>query len=52
MRQHIVRIQVRPSVVVVFFAWFCASVAMAPKIEVGLDQEISMPGMCRHNCNE
>lgn len=35
--------RVRPVVVVVFFAWLCSSVAVIPKIEVGLDQEISMP---------
>ncbi len=29
---------VRPSVVVVFFGWLCASIAMVPKIDVGLDQ--------------
>ena len=34
---------VRPAVVVLFFGWFCASLAVAPHIEVGLDQEISMP---------
>ncbi len=34
---------VRPLVVVIFFGWFCASLAVAPQIEVGLDQEISMP---------
>lgn len=34
---------VRASVVVVFFGWLCSSIAVIPKIEVGLDQEISMP---------
>ncbi len=34
---------VRPAVVVIFFGWFCASLAVAPRVEVGLDQEISMP---------
>lgn len=34
---------VRPLVMIIFFGWFCSSVAVTPKIEVGLDQEISMP---------
>jgi hypothetical protein len=34
---------VRATVIVLFFGWACASVAMVPKIEIGLDQEISMP---------
>ena len=34
---------VRASVVVIFFGWLCSSLAVIPKIEVGLDQEISMP---------
>ena len=34
---------VRPVVVVGFFGWFCASLAVAPRLYVGLDQEISMP---------
>ena len=33
----------RAVVFVVFFGWLCASIAVAPKIEVGLDQELSMP---------
>lgn len=33
----------RAITVVVFFGWVCASVAVSPKIEVGLDQELSMP---------
>ena len=33
----------RAVVVVVFFGWLCASIAVAPKIEVGLDQELSVP---------
>ena len=28
---------------VVFVGWFCASAAMAPRIEIGLDQSLSMP---------
>ena len=35
---------VRAIVVVVFFGWLCASIAVAPQIDVGLDQELSMPG--------
>ncbi|XP_050702417.1 NPC intracellular cholesterol transporter 1-like isoform X2 [Eriocheir sinensis] len=34
---------VRPAVVVVFAAWLCSSVAVLPKITVGLDQQLSMP---------
>lgn len=34
---------VRPAVMVIFYGWFCFSLACTPKIEVGLDQEISMP---------
>lgn len=34
---------IRPLVVIVFFGWFCSSLAVTPSIEVGLDQEISMP---------
>lgn len=34
---------VRATVMVVFFGWFCSSVAVAPHIDVGLDQELSMP---------
>ena len=34
---------VRPLVVVVFFGWFCSSMAVMPSVEVGLDQEITMP---------
>ncbi|XP_046396992.1 NPC intracellular cholesterol transporter 1 isoform X2 [Ischnura elegans] len=34
---------VRAGVMVVFFGWLCASLAVLPKIEVGLDQELSMP---------
>ncbi|XP_026319568.1 NPC intracellular cholesterol transporter 1, partial [Hyposmocoma kahamanoa] len=35
--------EVRASVMIIFFAWLCSSVAVAPHIEVGLDQELSMP---------
>lgn len=34
---------VRPMVMVVFFGWLCMSIAVAPHIDVGLDQELSMP---------
>ena len=34
---------VRPSVIVVFLAYFCSSMSVAPDLYVGLDQEISMP---------
>ena len=34
---------VRVIVSIVFFGWLCASIAVAPKTEVGLDQELSMP---------
>ena len=33
----------RAIVVVVFFGWLCTSIALAPRIDVGLDQELSMP---------
>ncbi|ESP03417.1 hypothetical protein LOTGIDRAFT_199271 [Lottia gigantea] len=34
---------VRPIVMVVFVGYFCTSVAMIPRLEVGLDQKLSMP---------
>ncbi|KAK3917399.1 NPC intracellular cholesterol transporter 1 [Frankliniella fusca] len=34
---------VRPLVVVVFFGWLCSSLAVIPHIDVGLDQEQSVP---------
>ncbi|XP_031351327.1 NPC intracellular cholesterol transporter 1 isoform X1 [Photinus pyralis] len=34
---------VRVIVVIVFFGWLCSSIAVLPHIEVGLDQELSMP---------
>ncbi|PSN32731.1 hypothetical protein C0J52_20415 [Blattella germanica] len=37
---HIV---VRGGVVIVFFLWLCSSIAVFPHVEVGLDQELSMP---------
>ena len=30
-------------VVVAFFGWLCLSISVAPKIEIGLDQQLSMP---------
>ena len=33
----------RAAVVVVFVGWLCTSIAVAPRIEVGLDQDLSMP---------
>lgn len=35
--------KVRITVMLVFFAWLCASISVAPHIDVGLDQELSMP---------
>ncbi|XP_068081512.1 NPC intracellular cholesterol transporter 1 homolog 1b isoform X2 [Anabrus simplex] len=34
---------VRLGVVVVFLGWLCSSIAMIPHIEVGLEQQLSMP---------
>lgn len=34
---------VRPIVMVLFVGWFCTSAALAPRIEIGLDQKLSMP---------
>lgn len=34
---------VRAAVMVIFFGFACSSIAVVPKIEIGLDQEISMP---------
>lgn len=34
---------VRAVVIVVFIFWLCASVAMVPHIEIGLEEELSMP---------
>lgn len=34
---------VRVMVMVVFYAWLCSSIAVSPHIDVGLDQELSMP---------
>lgn len=34
---------VRPIIIVTFAAWLCSSIAVLPKIDIGLDQELSMP---------
>lgn len=34
---------VRAGVMVVFFGWLCTSIAVLPSIDIGLDQELSMP---------
>ncbi|XP_011704595.1 PREDICTED: Niemann-Pick C1 protein isoform X2 [Wasmannia auropunctata] len=34
---------VRTVVMIVFFGWLCSSIAVIPHIEIGLDQELSMP---------
>lgn len=34
---------VRPIVIVVFAGWLCTSLAVLPKLDIGLDQELSMP---------
>ncbi|XP_070506187.1 NPC intracellular cholesterol transporter 1 homolog 1b-like [Chironomus tepperi] len=34
---------IRISVMLIFFAWLCSSIYVIPKIEIGLDQELSMP---------
>ena len=34
---------IRPTVIIAFFAWLCFSLSIVNKIEVGLDQEVSMP---------
>lgn len=34
---------VRATMIVLFFGWLCSSIAVLPHIEVGLDQELSMP---------
>ncbi|XP_076291600.1 Niemann-Pick type C-1a isoform X2 [Lasioglossum baleicum] len=34
---------VRALVMLVFFGWLCSSIAVVPHIEIGLDQELSMP---------
>lgn len=34
---------VRVIVMIIFFGWLCSSIAIAPHIEIGLNQELSMP---------
>ncbi|XP_043798888.1 NPC intracellular cholesterol transporter 1 isoform X6 [Apis laboriosa] len=34
---------VRAFVMIIFFGWICSSIAVVPHIEIGLDQELSMP---------
>ncbi|XP_025834125.1 NPC intracellular cholesterol transporter 1 isoform X2 [Agrilus planipennis] len=34
---------VRAMVMIVFFGWLCSSIAVLPHVEIGLDQELSMP---------
>lgn len=34
---------IRAFVMLVFFGWLCSSIAVVPHIEIGLDQELSMP---------
>lgn len=34
---------VRAAVMVIFFGWLCASISVIPHVEIGLDQELSMP---------
>lgn len=34
---------VRCAVMIFFFGWLCSSIAVVPHIEIGLDQELSMP---------
>ncbi|XP_017762316.1 PREDICTED: Niemann-Pick C1 protein isoform X5 [Eufriesea mexicana] len=34
---------VRAFVMLIFFGWICSSIAVVPHIEIGLDQELSMP---------
>ncbi|XP_066902030.1 NPC intracellular cholesterol transporter 1 homolog 1b isoform X2 [Halyomorpha halys] len=33
----------RPAVMILFFGWLCVSISTLPSIDVGLDQELSMP---------
>lgn len=34
---------IRAGTMVLFFSWLCVSISVAPQIEIGLDQELSMP---------
>uniref|UniRef100_A0A182NUF5 SSD domain-containing protein n=1 Tax=Anopheles dirus TaxID=7168 RepID=A0A182NUF5_9DIPT len=40
----VMRKPVRVVVMIGFFGWLCSSIAVAPHIDIGLDQELSMPG--------
>ncbi|XP_049532934.1 NPC intracellular cholesterol transporter 1 isoform X2 [Anopheles darlingi] len=40
----VMRKSVRVAVMIGFFGWLCSSIAVAPHIDIGLDQELSMPG--------
>lgn len=33
----------RPVVMIVFYGWLCLSIAVLPRVKIGLDQELSMP---------
>ena len=39
----LMKVWVRNIVMVIFIGFFCTSLAVGPKVEVGLDQEVSMP---------
>ena len=39
----LMRKTVRIIVMIVFFGWLCSSIAIAPRIEIGLNQELAMP---------
>lgn len=39
----LLKFPVRVAVLIVFFGWFCSSIAVLPSIDVGLDQQLSMP---------
>ena len=39
----LLKFPVRVAVMILFFGWFCSSLAVLPSIDVGLDQQLSMP---------
>ncbi|XP_037082633.1 NPC intracellular cholesterol transporter 1-like [Pollicipes pollicipes] len=39
----LMRPAVRGTVIIAFFGWLCSSIAVVPYVDVGLDQELSMP---------
>jgi len=39
----LLKFPVRVAVMIIFFGWFCSSLAVLPSIDVGLDQQLSMP---------